>query len=322
MPYISPNMSDVHVQRPLGTISVAFWQKAEAFGADKMFPNVPTPKQSDYYIEYGRGDLNRDEMQKRALATKSARASYSVSKTLFNCEWWSLGRDIPDPLRQNADAPINLDREATELLTQQALIKREVEWVSNFFTTGKWTTDATLGTKWDVGGSDPVGDVRTGKRTVLQSTGYMPNKVAVTRAVYDTLIDHADIIGRLDRGQTPGGPALTNRQQLAAIFEVEEIVVLDAIKNTAAEGATDVHAFIAGADGFLLTSSPNNPGIMVPSAGYTFSWTDMFGNAPTGTRIRKFRDEPILSDTVEIDMWFDQKLIAADLGYFIADCIG
>ena len=70
---------------------------------------------------------------------------------------------------------------------------------------------------WNNASSSPIEDVRLAKRTVQESTGFRPNILVLGRPVYDTLIDHADIIGRLDRGQT-AGPAMATRESLAALF--------------------------------------------------------------------------------------------------------
>ena len=47
MPFILPSRGDVHVNRPLTNISIAFLQTQEAFVADRVFPNIPVTKQSD-----------------------------------------------------------------------------------------------------------------------------------------------------------------------------------------------------------------------------------------------------------------------------------
>jgi hypothetical protein len=322
MPFVQPTRGDVHVNRPLTNISIAFLQSASNFVADRVFPNVPVTKQSDRYFTIDRGEFNRDDMQKRAPGAESAGGTYEIDSTpTYFCDVWALHKNIPDQIRANVDSPLAPDRETTEFLTHKALIRREASWVSNFFTTSKWTTDSAPGTKWDAAsGSDPIGNVRTAKRTVLQSTGFMPNKVVVTRNVFDVLVDHADIIGRLDRGQT-SGPAKTNREQLAAIFEVDEVLVMDAIKNTANKGATASHSFIGGSDGCLVVYAAPNPGLMTPTGGYTFSWTGYLGASPNGIRIKRFRTEPEASDRVEIEQAFAQKLIAADLGYFLNDVL-
>lgn len=322
MPAVQPSRGDVHVNRPLTNISIAFLQNADNFVADRAFPNIPVTKQSDRYFTYDRGEFNRDEMQKRAPSTESAGATYSIDSTpTYFANVWAIHKDVDDQVRQNADSPLQLDREATEFVTHKALIKREKEFVSNFFGASLWATDKTASPKWDAASSTPIEDIRTGKRTVLASTGFRPNKMVVTRNVYDVLLDHPDIVGRLDRGQTPVGPAVTNRMQLAAIFELDEILVMDAIENTANKGGTASHSFIGGTDGCLLVYAAPSPGLMVPSAGYTFSWTGMAGASNAGMRIKKFRMEHLESDRVEIQQAFAQKLVSADLGYFFDDAL-
>lgn len=343
MPFTQPSRSDVHVNRPLTNISIAFLQNAENFIATRVFPNIPVSKKSDVFFTYDRGEFNRDEMEERAPATESAGGTYEIGTDTYFARTRAYHKDVPDEVRENADDPINLDREATQFVTHKALIKREVTWASTFFTGGVapaaiWTFvadgdgtpsagafDPTDGANnqiqfWNVASSTPIEDVRLGKRFVLQSTGFMPNTMTLGRATFDALVDHPDIVGRLDRGQTPVGPAMATRAQLAALFEVDDILVMDAIQNTGKQGQDTAHSFIGG-NHALLSYKPSTPGLMTPSAGYTFSWTGSVGSGSDGLRITRFRMEPIKSDRVEIDMSYDQKLIAPDMGYFFSDIV-
>ncbi len=326
-----PSRSDVHVDRPLTNISIAYMQDPAYFVADRVFPNIPVQKQSDRYFTYDRSYWNRDSMQLRAPSSESAGATYDIDSTpTYFCETFGLHKDIDDQTAANADQPINLNREATEFLSQQALLKREVNFATRYFATGIWTSELTgvAGApgagefqRWDESASTPIEDVRTGKRVVHELTGYRPNKLVLGRPVYDALVDHPDIVGRIDRGQTPGGPAITLRQNLAALFEVDSVEVMDAIQTTSQEGAAaQTSAFIGGKNAMLVYAAPN-PGLMVPSGGYTFSWTGLLGNGAMGQRIMRFRMQHLKSDRVEIEQSFDQKLVSADLGYFFLTAV-
>lgn len=125
--------------------------------------------------------------------------------------------------------------------------------------------------------------------------------------------------GRVDRGQTQG-PALVMRQTLAALFELEEVLVMDAIENTAREGAAGAYSFIGGKHA-LLVYAPPSPSLMVPSAGYTFSWSGLLGAGQMGSRIKRFRMEHLASDRIEVETAFDQKLVSADLGFFFSGAV-
>lgn len=322
---MQPTPSDVHVNAPLTNISIAFLQNANDFVASKVFPNISVSKQSDRYYVYNRGDFNRDEMALRAPGTESAGSGYTLDNTpTYYAPRHSIHKDIPDEVRANADAVLNPDREATVFVTHKALIKREKIFAANHFTTGKWATDITgvasspgagQVLQWSDANSDPIVEVRKGKRVVRESTGYEPNKLVLGRPVFDALLDHPDIIDRIKYGQTVGAPAQANAATLAALLGVEEILVMNAIENTAKEGQTAAHSFIGGKKA-LLCHSATAPGLMTPSAGYTFSWTGLLGAGAEGNRIRTFRLEQLGVDRVEIDMCFDQKLVASELGYF------
>jgi hypothetical protein len=315
----APTAGDVHVNGPLTNISIAYLQNAKHFVADQVFPNIPVTKQSDRYYTYDRGEFNRNEMEKRAPGTESAGGGYTIDNTpTYFADVAAYHKDIPDQIRANSDSVLAPDREATEYVTHKALIYREKLWASKFFVTSKWTTDYTS-SNWGPTGTatDPIQDIRTGKRTVLESTGFEPNTLVLSKAVYDTLADNADIIERVNAGQTPVGAAMGTLLAMMTLFEIERIFIMKAIENTAKEGATNVHAFIGGDNALLCYSAPS-PGIMTPSAGYTFSWTGWMGASSNGNRIKRFRQEKLESDRVEIQAAFDQKLISADLGYFFS----
>lgn len=327
---MKPNVSDVHVNTPLTNISIAYLQNASHFVADQVFPNIPVEKQSDRYYLYDRGYFNRDEMALRAPATESNGGSYSVDNTpTYYAPVYAFHHDIPDQRRANSDSVLVPDREATELVTIKALIKREKSWVANHFTTSKWTTDRTGVSsspstgqflQWNDASSTPLEDIRAQKSTILESTGFEPNTLVIGYPVWQALIDHPDIVDRVKYGQTAGGPARVTVQAVAALLEIEKLLVMKSIENTAKEGATNVHAFIGGKKALLCYANPS-PSLMAPTAGYTFSWTGYLGSGPQGQRITKFRMEHLKADRVEIEMAYDQKLISADLGVFFTAAV-
>lgn len=326
----NPVPGDVHVNTPLTNISIAYLQDATNFVASRVFPNIPVTKQGDRYYTYDRGEFNRDEAKERAPGTESAGGSYNIDNTpTYFAKVYAFHKDIPDQVRANTDAVVSPDREATEYVTHKALIRREKIFAANYLATGVWTTDiqgvaaspsGAQVLQWNDANSTPIQDIRTAKTTVLESTGYEPNTLVLGKVVYDQLIDHPDIVDRVKYGQTPGQPAIANLEALMKLFEIERILVMKAIENTAKKNQTAVHSFIGGKKALLCYSTPS-PGIMTPTAGYTFSWTGFLGAGTEGNRIRRFRMEHLESDRVEVQMAFDLKLVAADLGYFFYDIV-
>lgn len=325
---MNPTASSLHVNTPLSNISIAFMQKGTGFVADRAFPVVYVDKQSDAFYEYDRADWNRNAMQKRAPATESVGGGYRVSNNPYFADVFALHKDIDDQIRGNADSAFNLDRDASEWLGRAALINREVNWATDFFTTGVWTTDLTgvaaapgagQFLQWNDANSTPLETIRAAKLTIQLSTGYTPNKLIIGTQVWNSLVDHVDIMERIKFSSSNSAPAMVTKEAVAALLELDEILVMDSIQNTAIEGAAATNAFIGGKKALLLYS-PQSPGLLTPSAGYTFAWRGYMGGTQPA-EITRFRMEHLKSDRVEIEAAYDQKKIAADLGVFFTAAI-
>src|SRR5512137_184883 len=115
-----PTAGDIHVNAPLTNISIAYIQQATNFVADRVFPIVPVQFQANRYYVYDRAEWFRDQAQERAAGTESAGGGWKVDNTpTYAARIYAIHKDIDDPTRADADAMINLDRDATEWVTQQ-----------------------------------------------------------------------------------------------------------------------------------------------------------------------------------------------------------
>lgn len=326
----NPQLGDVHVNAPLTNVSVAYIQDQANFVADRVFPNIPVLKQSDRYYVYNRGDFNRDEMEDRAPGTESAGNGYDIDNTpTYFATVKAFHKDVADQIRANSDSVLSPDRDATIFVTQKALIKREVTFARKYFQPGVWSfgalgvSAAPVGNQflqWDNVDSIPIELIRAAKRTVQQQTGYKPNVAVVGKLVFDTLIDHPEFIDRIKYNYAQGVAAVANEEIIAQLFGLDEVIVMEAVMNLAPRGEPENSVFIGG-DHMLLAYRTKTPGLMVPSAGYTFSWNGWMGATGMGHRIKSFRMEHLESDRIEVQMAYDQKVIGADLGYFFENAV-
>jgi hypothetical protein len=310
-----PTPSAVHVDRPLTNMSLAIMQEESAFIADRVFPNIPVSKQSDLFRTYPRGAFNRNQMKKRAPGTETAGVGYETSTTPYYAHVWGLHHDIDEQTEENADEEVDLDFEATSLLSMQALINRDANWASAFFTTGVWANDTTPGTLWSAANSTPLEDIEARRMVMLESTGKKPNTIVMGPRVWSILKNHAQLVDRMNRGQT-SGPAEVLLRNFAELVEVPRVLVAESIVNTAAEGIADAHSFIFGKH-LLLLHVAERPGRYTASAGYTFSWRGLSGSNVAGTRISRFEDIKTRSRRIEIESAYSQQKISADLGQFL-----
>ena len=315
-----PSVGDVHVDAILTNISVAYIQSQDNFIADKVFPTVPVEKQSDKYFVYTKADWFRDEAKVRAPASESAGSGYGLSTATYSADVYAFHKDVDDQVRANSDTPLRPDRDATTFVTQRMLLRKEIQWAPDFFTTSVWATDKTGGTdftKWSsYAASDPIEDVEAGKSTILTSTGMMPNTLVLGYDAYRQLRNHPDIIDRVKYTSSNTVDTAT----IARLLGLDRVLVSRGVKNTAAEGATISMSSIAGKNA-LLCYTTNSPGILQPTAGYSFAWRGVSDGMGATVGISRFRLPELRADRIESQMAWDNKVIASDLGYFFASCV-
>lgn len=328
----SPTQGDLHVNVPLTNISVAYIQGEDKYIADKVFPRVPVQKQSDLYWKYHKSEWRRTEVQKRAPSTESPGVGWNVETDQYFCHVYAVHKDIDDQIRANADSAFNLDRDATRFITGQMLLKRDLDWHDEYFTTGVWDTDLAGVTgspgagqfqRWDESGSDPIGDLTDEQVNLEESTLLRPNILVIGARVLNPLRNHADILDRIKYTQR----GVISQDLLASFFEVDKFLVSRASQNTGEEfqdpANTDTNAsysFLAGKHALLVYANPS-PSLMTPSGGYVFTWNGYLGGNDRGIRIKRFRQEQIASDRVEAEMTYDMKVVSTDVGAFFQDAV-
>ncbi len=318
---IGPTQGDVYVSRPLTNLSLAYALNNDEFIAGQVFGNVPSDVQGGTFRKYNRSEWNRTDVEKRAPHTESKGVGYTIEDDNYFAHIYAIHVDIDDPVRANVQDPINLDRDATNMVTRQLLIKRDQIWFNTFFKTGVWDTDLVGGvdfTKWSVANSTPIADIRGRILNMTKATGMRPNTLVLGAQVWNTLADHPSLLDRIKAVQ---GPQIVMTSLLAQLLDIDRVLVGYGIQNTAVEGGTETNEFFMDDDSALLVYTNPSPGQLTISAGYTFSWRGYMGATDLGTRIKRFRMEPIASDRVEGEMAFDMKVVAPDLGTFFSDAV-
>ena len=328
----NPTISDLHVNAPLTDMSVAYMQDQSAYIAAKVFPNIPVKMKSDLYYKYNQEDFLTSQMQERAPGAESAGSGWRVSTDSYFCRDFALHDDIPDQNRANADSVFNLDRDSVDFLTQNALIKRELDFASAYFTTGVWSYNAAgqsgasnmasnLAQYWNIAASTPIEDMRYAIKTIHKGSAIKPNFAIFGASAWYALLDNQDFIDRVKYASNSStNPARNSQDIVAQILGLKNIYVMEAVYNTAAEGAGFTGAFV-GDRATLIGYAAPAAGIRTISAGYTFSWTGWTGAGIEGNRIKKFRLERNAADRIEIEMAYSMKLVAPTLGFFFNNCV-
>lgn len=322
-----PTVTDVHVAAALTNIAVAYIQDESVYIADKVFPVVPVQHQTDKYFRWSKGDFFRDEAQERADATESAGSGVNLDTDSYSAAVWALHQDIGPQVRANADPSVDLDVASTRQLMQKLLIRRDRIFMTKYMQNGIWgtsvtgTANGTPGTAtpafWDDdAASDPFTDIAVGQTAILQATGFLPNRLVLSWPVYQALRKHPLVIDRIKYTTKTFAGTITP-ELLAAAFDVDQVVVSKAVYNAAGENVAANMQFVMGKSA-LLVYAASAPGLMVPTAGYTFAWQGFTGMNSLGVRMAQIPMPWLGLGTIrnEAEMAFDMKLVATDLGYY------
>ena len=311
-----PTASDLHIDRQLTNISIAYENKS--YIADQIFPLVKVMKQSDRIPLYNQSFWFRDDPRVRAPGQKSIRGGFEVDNSaIYFCDRFARGFEIPDEVRRNADLPYNLDRDGTRFVTDRMMMRREVAFATDHFKTGVWTTDklgAADFTKWsDFGGSTPVTDIDTFKDAVEALSGQEPNYFTTGKQVWVVTKTHPTLIDRIKFTQR----AQLTTELVASLFEFDKFLVGRSIQTTDPEGTAEAsvtYTRIWGKNALMLYVPPA-ASLLTPAAGYTFVWQVV----PNALQyIKRMRDEKREIDIIEANSWFDQKVTSARSGLFMS----
>lgn len=314
-----PEFNTTHVDAVLTNMSRQY-PLPEGMVADVVAPAVNVSKESGVFFRYDKGDQARVPFTKRQLRSESRRAEWSVDTDSYRCEEYALNDLIDEREYQQADTPLNLQRDTVENLQKLLRLDREKRVHTLVTDSGTITKNDTLtGTdQWrDAGGSGstatPLFDVETGSEEIRADTGVRPNLAVFGMAAWLAFTKTTQV---LDRIVTPGGnwgsPTITTDQArtLLAPYGITQVVVADGIENTAGQGVADSFSDI-WTDEVLLAYTEPSPGIKKVSLAYTF-WSRQW-------QVRRARVERQHSDWFEPSYVADEKLIAPDVGYLIID---
>lgn len=320
-----PTPGDVHVNRPLTNIAIAFTENS-GMVFNRVFPSVPVQKQSDLYYVWNKGDFHRDEAQKVGPGGAAPIGALRLSTDSYACEVYKFAHLISDQERANQDDPLDLDMVKAEDVTRKLLLRMEKDWAAKYFTTSVWTgsdtgTDLVGGadfTAWsNYSTSDPVANIRAQAFHMAKLGVPMREmKLTVGADVFRVLLDHPKFLERYEQVQA----SILNEQLMASVLGIGEVIVPMSIENTAAEGKADSFGFIHG-DSALLTYSPSAPALNRPSAGYCMKWAGLTGGQGEGVRIKRFRRDVLDSDQIQGEAAWDHKVVSSELGVFFSAAI-
>ena len=306
-----PTYQQSHTDVALTNISIAY-SPGEYIG-ESVFPRVPVTRQSDKYYTYDKGDWLRDDAGVRAPGGLAPIVSgYGLTTNVYTALERALSGRVPQESIDNADNPLSPLEDMTRFVTEKIYLRKEKAVASIAFGAGEWSSSATPGTLWSNDTSDPIGDVETAACAVKLSIAKSTLRGVMGYEVWSKVKNHPDIVDRIKGAAGPGNPAVVSKMAVAALFELEDILVGTALENTGAEGASDTIVPVWGKH-FLIFYRPATPSLLTPSAGYVFTYLQR--------SVDRFTEEQRDAFLIRVRESYDVKKVAADCGYRLVSVV-
>lgn len=303
-----PLGSAVRADKVLTNFAVGY--KPQEFIASEVFPIIRVPKPSGKYFVFGK-ELYDVVAQARANMGPYKRVQHNYAQSSYACLEYGLEEPVDMGVQAEAEG-VDPRQDAAALVMELMYLGLENRVATEILTTSQPTTVAALssGDRWDDPSSDPVQQIETYRNTIIGLTGVRPNRLMIGYQVLAGLKTNDAIKDRIKYGGGPSNPAVVTLQDLAALFEVEKVVVGRAVKNTAKQGQATSLSSIWGKNA-LLYYAPSSPSMQSPALGMTFLSTHE-GGSPL---IVESYEEPQTNSEVIRARWHsDEVRTGADFG--------
>jgi len=319
-----PDVKSEIIAGPLQGVSVAY--RNSDYIADRVFPILDGADPKAKITKYQKGAWFRDEAGIRAAGTRARRGGYPLTTVSVSTDEYAFAKEVTDEDRRFAKsqgAPVlNLDQDAIEFATDKVDLKKEIR-IAELITSGTWA-DGNSGGEDAAGlwaassGNTFLADITTGRKKIKEC-GVIANCLLIDYATYLSLKELDDILQKIKYTQR----GVFGVDLLAAILELDEVLVGKAIKSSAEETAAgddftaaNIWEINAGKGMGFLFYRPKKIGIKVPTAGLQVRIAYENGGP---RRISTWREKAEHQDVYEVAEETDIVQISADCGYLWND---
>ena len=311
---------DLHVDLPLSNVVIGYAPKGLI--ADQIAPVITVNKQSNAFSIFNSGDEFRTEDDKRAPGAEANVITRRMSSDTYYAENYALKDRIPFEDIKNADN-VNLfltRSRRSQFVKGKLMLGWEVRLANQVTSGSNVGSYAAVGSGWLGSGANPISDIHTAMDNVEDSTGYRPNKMVIGGVAWRALRNHSTILSRIyGTGQAKLDTArLVQRKDVAALFELDKILLGGAYNNTVEEGQAQSLSMI-WADHCLLYYVPDGglSDMDEPSFMYSFRWPAV-ANLDMTAEVHTSRKKK--AEEVEVGYYQDEKITGANLAFLLQNC--
>ena len=303
-----------HIDHHLSNMAINY--RPAGFVADRIFPIVQVPKQSDTYVIHEQADLFRRENTRRSRGGEANKIHSRVSSASYYCRNYALKADVTLEDRANADPVFvqNFEEGRVRRVQDALFLDWEVRVAGQVTDPANVGSSSAVESAWtDHAVSDPLKDIWNAVDNVELATGYRPNRILFSGTAWREFRRNQAVIDKATNPHVSGGGLYPSGRQIEDVLEMQ-VLVGNAWQNTAQEGLGLDLQQVWG-DHVVVYHAPEQPSLETPSFGYYFRWAA--AGLPNMQVERHPYDSRRHCDEVEIGYYQDERVTARPLSYLI-----
>jgi hypothetical protein len=302
----------------LGAAIEEYVQNSDDFIGTKLFPIFKTPQKAANFSAITRESLTQTPDTKRSPNGKYNRGSIGARDVGYSCKENGFEMPLDDGERKNYVKDFDAELAVSKAAMNIVLRGQESRIASTAINTTLFTGSALL---TDVSGSNPWSDptkdivktVRDGKAKIRTNCGLLPNTLLMSYTNLNLCLNNNAIKDAIKYTARPTEAEIVNA--LKDMFGVQNVLIANAIKNSAKEGQAFAGADIWGSTYVLLAlCAQDGQDPTQPSIGRTFLWAN---DSPDNVMVEQYRDESIRSDVYRSRQHTDEILLDKYFGHIL-----
>lgn len=289
----------------------------------RVLPVFETQKSSGRFGKIPIEQLLQNRETRRNPGSGYSRGKFTFTDASFATEEHGAEEPIDDReaklYADYFDAEVIAGERARDAVLRNAE-KRVADLIFNATTwTGSNLTTA-VGTEWStVASATPITNVEAAVIKVYDNSGLWPNALIINRKVFRNLRNCTQIIDRI-ASSGAGNPTKASditTAMLAAVFDLDYVIVAGSSKNGATEGQAASPTQIWSSEYAMVCRVAASNDIKEPCIGRVFHWGED-GSSVQGA-VESYRDEKVRSDVVRVRHDVDEKVLYPEMGHLLSN---
>ena len=262
-----PNTAESRVVDPVLT-TVARGYVPEGLVASYLFPKVFVAQRGGKVIQFG-AEAFAGYATGRAPGSRIRQVTFGYQGVPYVLEQNAIAAQIPIEMMEEARAVPGIEQQQVAIRGAMRIVDLTIERkaaalaaaAANYGASNKITLSGT--SQWSSDDSDPAKQMETAVEAVRAGIGVVPNTLVLSRPAYRAIRNHPAVRARV---ANTAQRQVVNEQVVAEYFDVERVVVANAVEGTPGS-FSDVWGKVAI---LAYTETSNLASMGVPSFGYTY----------------------------------------------------